>query len=57
MKYIPHTGNEIKEMLETLNINNIDELFSNIKNEIRFSETPQIPESHSEPKLIKHLKK
>ena len=57
MKYIPHTDNEIKEMLETLNINNIDELFSNIKNEIRFSETPQIPESHSEPKLIKHLKK
>jgi glycine dehydrogenase subunit 1 len=56
MKYIPHTNEEIKEMLKAINIKDIDELFSNIKNDIKFTETPQIPRAHSEPKLLKYLK-
>jgi glycine dehydrogenase subunit 1 len=57
MKYIPHTNEEIKEMLKTINITNIDELFDCIKNDVKFSETPKIPEAHSEYKLLKYLKK
>jgi len=54
-KYLPHTLENIKEMLEVIQASSIDELFSQIPESLRFNQPYQIPNQMSELKLEKHM--
>lgn len=47
-KYFPHTDNDLKEMLDKIGVKNIDDLFSQIPDNIRFGNTYNINSELSE---------
>lgn len=47
-KYFPHTPDDIRQMLDVIGISHPDELFAEIPEELKMSESPQIPSSKSE---------
>lgn len=51
MKFIPHTQNEIEEMMRYIGISNLDELFIDIPDEIKIKKNLDLPEPISELKL------
>ncbi len=52
MRYIPHTPQDIREMLASIGVDNIDDLFESIPEELRLGDTLlDIPESCSESDL------
>ncbi|HWL22891.1 MAG TPA: aminomethyl-transferring glycine dehydrogenase subunit GcvPA [Ureibacillus sp.] len=55
-RYLPMTETDKKEMLETIGIESIDELFSDIPEKVRFKGSLNIPEAKSESALLKELK-
>ncbi|MBT3923151.1 MAG: glycine dehydrogenase, partial [Nitrospina sp.] len=58
MRYIPHTEQDIKQMLADIGVQNIDDLFDSIPDSLRLSDTLQgLPESLSESELTGYLKK
>ncbi|MFP3387806.1 aminomethyl-transferring glycine dehydrogenase subunit GcvPA [Brevibacillus sp. SIMBA_040] len=54
-RYLPQTDQDKREMLETLGITSIDELFADIPEEVRFKGALHIPEALSEPDLVKYF--
>ena len=54
-RYLPQTDQDKREMLETLGISSIDELFADIPEEVRFKGALNIPEALSEPDLVKYF--
>ncbi|MDE5807315.1 MAG: aminomethyl-transferring glycine dehydrogenase subunit GcvPA [Muribaculaceae bacterium] len=54
-RYIPHTEEDIKAMLEKIGVNSVDDLFSDIPSEVIFKEEYDIPSSMSEIELRKHF--
>lgn len=56
MRYIPHTEDDIKEMLTTAKVKTVDELFDSIPKELHVRGTLNLPESLSEPELVRHIK-
>ena len=56
-RYIPSTEADIKEMLEAIGANSIDELFVDIPEEIRFNGDLKLEESKSELEVKEDLKK
>lgn len=56
-KYIPHTDDDIKEMLDSLEKSSIDELFEVIPLEFRLKEILNLPEPLSELELIEDMEK
>ncbi|MBL4608887.1 MAG: glycine dehydrogenase, partial [Pseudomonadales bacterium] len=48
MPYIPHTDNELKEMLDTIGVNSIEQLFDEIPASIKAGELQKVPEGTSE---------
>jgi glycine dehydrogenase subunit 1 len=55
MRYIPHTQEEIKQMLEVIGVKNIDDLFGSIPLNCRAEAQPDLPPALSEPELMKHM--
>lgn len=55
-RYLPMTETDKKEMLETIGVNSIDELFSDIPEKVRFKGLLNIPKAKSESSLLKELK-
>lgn len=55
LRYIPMTDKDKKAMLDTINIESTDELFSDIPEEIRFKDTLNIRRRTSEFELTKEL--
>lgn len=55
MPFIPHTENEIHEMLETVGARNLPDLFSSIPSHLRMKEKLQLPEPMAEIDLRTHL--
>lgn len=53
-KYLPHTEDDIKKMLEVIGVNNIEDLFSEIPTEL-MGQDLNVPFSHSELELTKHF--
>ena len=47
-KYFPHTEGEIKEMLDIVGVGSLDELYSDVPEEIRFKKEYDLPEAMSE---------
>ncbi|MCX7884446.1 MAG: aminomethyl-transferring glycine dehydrogenase subunit GcvPA [Caloramator sp.] len=55
--YIPHTPDDEKYMLDCIRANSIEDLFSDIPDEVRFKKELDINEPLSEIELSNHLKK
>lgn len=54
-KFIPHTEEDIKLMLEKIGVNSIDDLYGDIPREVIFTKEYDIPSSMSEIELRKHF--
>jgi len=54
-RYLPMTEDDKKQMLETIGVNSVDELFSDIPEKVRFNGRLNIKEAKSEDALIKEL--
>jgi glycine dehydrogenase subunit 1 len=53
-KYLPHTSEDIKEMLETIGVSSIDELFREVPKEL-MNPSYDVPSSHSELELRRRM--
>lgn len=53
-KYLPHTSEDIKEMLETIGVSSIDELFKEIPSDL-MDPSFDVPKSHSELELRRRM--
>jgi len=53
-KYLPHTQSDIKEMLEVIGVDNIDDLFAEIPSEL-MNRDLDLPKSHSELEIYKRF--
>ncbi|MFJ5621356.1 aminomethyl-transferring glycine dehydrogenase subunit GcvPA [Peribacillus loiseleuriae] len=56
-RYLPMTDQDQKEMLATIGVSTIDELFSDIPKSVRFQGEYKIKPAKSEPALLKELTK
>lgn len=54
-RYLPQTDQDKRDMLETLGISSIEELFADIPEEVRSKGPIQIPAALSEPELVKYF--
>ncbi|MCY4524518.1 MAG: aminomethyl-transferring glycine dehydrogenase subunit GcvPB [Halobacteriovoraceae bacterium] len=54
--YISANDNEIKEMLTTMGLSSVEDMYQHIPNEIRFKKAPSLPPALQYFDLIKHLK-
>jgi len=55
MRYLPHTDEDIRQMLEAIGVNNVDELFSAIPVEDRLQRPLDLPPALSEADLMREL--
>jgi glycine dehydrogenase subunit 1 len=55
MDYSPHNEKDIKEMLHTIGVKTIEELFQSIPESVRFEGELSLPEPLSEPELRKYI--
>nr|WP_303720342.1 aminomethyl-transferring glycine dehydrogenase subunit GcvPA [Malonomonas rubra] len=56
MRYLPHTEMDIRQMLETIGVKNIDELFSGIPDSCRLQSPLNLPSALSESEAVAVLK-
>ncbi|MFX0031578.1 MAG: aminomethyl-transferring glycine dehydrogenase subunit GcvPA [Candidatus Hodarchaeota archaeon] len=56
MDYIPHDEKTIERMLKIIGLNNLDDLFQDIPNDLKINKL-NLPSGLSEPDLLKYLKK
>jgi glycine dehydrogenase subunit 1 len=54
-RYIPHTDEDIRQMLETIGVKKVKDLFGTIPKGHRLSKPLNLPEALGEPDLIRHL--
>ena len=56
-RYIPHTEEDIRKMLDTIGVKKVEDLFETIPKECWLSKPLNLPEPLSEPDLIHHFQK
>jgi len=54
-RYIPHTEEDIRKMLEVIGAKNLEDLFDAIPKEYRLAKGLSLPEPLSEPDLLRHF--
>jgi glycine dehydrogenase subunit 1 len=55
MRFLPHTAEEIRTMLERIGVRRVEDLFADIPDEIRFRGALDLPSAMSEPEVVAHL--
>lgn len=55
-KYLPHTEEDIRQMLERIGVSSIDDLYNDVPEEVIFKGEYNIPSSMSEIELRRHFK-
>ncbi len=55
-KFMPHTEEDIKEMLDLIGVSSLDELYSDVPQEVIFKQEYDIPSAMSEIELRRHFK-
>lgn len=55
-KYFPHTPNDIKEMLDKIGVNSLDDLFKELPSHLKITSDLNLPNAMSEIEIRKHLK-
>ena len=53
MKYFPHTPDDIRQMLEVIGVNSLDDLYAEVPEELKLHRELQIPEGKSEIEVRK----
>ena len=53
--YLPHTENEVRDMLDEIGVKSIDDLFADIPEKIRYSKPLDLPEGLSELETYRRL--
>jgi glycine dehydrogenase subunit 1 len=56
MRYIPNTDKERKEMLESIGVKSVEELFSSIPENIKLKIPLNLPPAISESEVVRHMK-
>ena len=56
MGYVPHTDKNVKDMLGVIGVSSIDDLFSDIPEEVRLREALNLPDALSEMELDAHIR-
>jgi len=54
-RYIPHTPEDIRRMLETIDVKRVEDLFGTIPAKYRLSKSMNLPEPLGEPDLLRHF--
>ncbi|HEY3316589.1 MAG TPA: aminomethyl-transferring glycine dehydrogenase subunit GcvPA [Bacillota bacterium] len=57
MKYLPNTEEDRREMLASIGVRSIEDLFADIPAEVKFKGQMKLPAALSEPELLAHLSK
>jgi len=55
IRYIPHTEEDIRKMLDALGLKKLEDLFQAVPKEYRLSKPLNLPEPLSEPDLLRHF--
>ena len=55
IRYIPHTEEDIRKMLDALGLKKLEDLFQAVPKEYRLSKPLNLPEPLSEPDLLRHV--
>jgi len=55
MRYLPHTEEDVRQMLERIGVKTLDDLFAEIPAEVRLQRPIDLPEALSEAELLKQL--
>ena len=55
MRYLPHTPQEIDEMLQATGVASLDALYASIPEEARYARPLDLPAGMDEPSLMRHL--
>ncbi len=56
MKYLPHTAEDLQAMLEVIGVKSLDELYSEVPEELKLKKDLDIPSAMSEIEIRKHIK-
>ena len=56
MKFAPHTQDEVRDMLSTVGLSSLDDLFDQIPQQVRLDRPLDIPEGVSEMELVADLR-
>ena len=56
MPFIPHTSDDIKNMLDAIGVENIDDLFDEIPDELKISELKHVPTQMNEMEVSRFIK-
>ncbi|GAA3944499.1 aminomethyl-transferring glycine dehydrogenase subunit GcvPA [Litoribacillus peritrichatus] len=56
MPFIPHTEQDVQEMLETIGVSSIEDLFDEIPPQLRAGELTQVPEALSEMDMMRRMR-
>ncbi len=54
-RYLPHTQEDIRQMLGVIGVRNLEDLFDAIPEEYKLSKPLNLPEPFSEPDLLRHF--
>ena len=54
-RYLPHTRDDVQQMLESIGVEKVEDLFEPISGQYRLSKPLDLPPPLSEPDLIRHL--
>ena len=55
MRYLPHTEDDLRSMLERIRVESVDALFDSIPEHLRLDRNLNIPEGLDEPSIVRHL--
>ncbi len=57
MRYIPHTPEDIRQMLEAIGVGSVEELFSTVPASVRLDRSLELPGPFSEAELLREVRK
>jgi glycine dehydrogenase subunit 1 len=57
IRYLPHTEEDIRKMLDAIGVKKVEDLFQIIPKEVRLSKPLNLPEPLSEPDLLHHFQR
>jgi len=57
IRYVPHTEEDIRRMLDAIGVKKLEDLFQAIPKEVRLSKPLKLPEPLSEPELLHHFQR
>jgi glycine dehydrogenase subunit 1 len=56
MPFIPHTDDDVREMLETIGVDSIDDLFDEIPRDLLIDDLAGVPEALSEMEIVRFMR-